>query len=91
MGVDQTNHPFAPGLPPGREVLKRQHLELREEVRRLGEVEGARAHEEDVVGLHVAELGRDGRALDEREEVPLHAWLMVQVQDLDPGSVEPLW
>ena len=48
-------------------------LQLRQEVRRLGDVERARRDEEHVVGLHRPVLGRDGRALDERQEIALHA------------------
>mmetsp|Transcript_27296 Transcript_27296/g.91324 ORF Transcript_27296/g.91324 Transcript_27296/m.91324 type:complete len:231 (+) Transcript_27296:557-1249(+) len=48
-------------------------LELREEVRGLALVEGPRADEEDVVRGNVAVLGGHSGALDEREQVPLHA------------------
>ena len=39
----------------------------------LGDVEGAGGDEQDVVGLHRAVLGRDRRALDDRQQVALHA------------------
>ena len=37
-------------------------------------MEGTGGHEEDVVGLHLAVLGLDGRAFDDREDVALHAF-----------------
>jgi hypothetical protein len=49
------------------------HLQLRQEVRRLAEVEGARSDEEDVVGVDVAVLGSDDGALQQGKEVALHA------------------
>src|SRR4051812_42507967 len=36
-------------------------------------MEGARSDEQDVIGLHRAVLGRDGGALDQRQQVALHA------------------
>ena len=49
-------------------------LQLRQEVGGLGHVEGARRDEQDVVGLHAAMLGGDGGALDQRQQVALHAF-----------------
>src|SRR5262245_53697284 len=48
-------------------------LELGDEIRGLGDVEGSRGDEEDVVGADGPVLGVDGRALDDRQEVALHA------------------
>ena len=48
-------------------------LQLGQQVRGLGHVERARGDEQDVVGLHRAVLGRDGGALDQRQQVALHA------------------
>ena len=48
-------------------------LQLRQQVRRLREMERARGDEQDVVGLHRSMLGRDRGALDQREEIALHA------------------
>ena len=56
-------------LDPDREAP----LQLGNEVRGLGQVEGARGDEEDVVGLDAAVLGADGRAFDQRQQVTLHA------------------
>ena len=41
-------------------------LELREQVRGLGLVEGARRDEEDIIGIDVAVLGLDGRSFNQR-------------------------
>ena len=40
---------------------------------RAWQVERAARDEQDVIGLHHAVLGRDGRALDQRQQVALHA------------------
>ena len=48
-------------------------LHLGDEVARLGHVERAGGDEQDVIGLHRAVLRRDGRALDDRQQVALHA------------------
>ena len=48
-------------------------LQLGQQVRGLGHVEGARGDEQHVVGLHRPVLGRDGGALDQRQQVALHA------------------
>ena len=48
-------------------------LQLGDQVRRLRQVERARRDEQDVVGLDHPVLGRDRRALDERQQVALHA------------------
>ena len=48
-------------------------LQLGDQVAGLGDVEGARGDEEDVVGLHRAVLGADRRALDDGQQVALHA------------------
>ena len=48
-------------------------LQLREHVRRLGRVEGARADEEHVVGGDVAVLGGHDAPLDDRQQVALDA------------------
>ncbi len=49
-------------------------LQFRQEVRRLGDMEGAGGDEEDVVGLHRAVLRRHRRAFDQRKQVALHAF-----------------
>ena len=48
-------------------------LQLGDEVRGLGEMERARSDEKDVVGLHHAVARGDRRALDQRQQVALHA------------------
>src|SRR5690606_29867539 len=48
-------------------------LQLGQEVGRLGDVEGAGGDEEDVIRLDRPVFGGDRRALDERQEVALHA------------------
>src|SRR3546814_4799639 len=40
----------------------------------LGDVEGTRCDEQDVVGLHRPVFGRDGGALDQRQQVALDAF-----------------
>ena len=49
-------------------------LQLRDQIARLGHVEGAGGDEEDVVGLHHAVLRLHVRAFDDRQEVALHAF-----------------
>ena len=48
-------------------------LQLRQEVGGLGDMEGARGDEQDVIGFHLAVLGGNGGALDQRQEIALHA------------------
>ena len=48
-------------------------LELGNQVGGLGGMERARGDEQDVVGADRAVLGVDGRALDDRQQVALHA------------------
>ena len=48
-------------------------LQLGDEIGGLREVERARRDEQDVVGAHHPVLGRHGGALDQRQEVALHA------------------
>src|SRR5690606_15117390 len=48
-------------------------LELGHEVARLRDVERARGDEQDVLRAHEPVLGRDGAALDDGEQVALHA------------------
>src|SRR5262245_3231262 len=55
--------------PDGKPALK-----LGQKVRGLGDVERARGDEQDVVGLHRPVFGADGRALDQRQEIALHAF-----------------
>ena len=59
----------APELDADRQAA----LQLGQQVRRLGDVEGARGDEQDVVGLHRPVLGGDRGALDQRQQVALHA------------------
>jgi hypothetical protein len=47
-------------------------LKLGQQVRRLGDVEGARGDEQHMVGLHRPVFGRDRGALDQRQQVALH-------------------
>src|SRR5690606_20749208 len=56
-------------LDPDREAT----LQLRNQVTRLGDVERAGGDEQHVVGAHHAVLCRYGRALDDRQQVALHA------------------
>ena len=56
-------------LDPDREPT----LELRDQVGRLGHVEGAGRDEQDVVGPDHAVLGGDGRPLDDGQQVALDA------------------
>src|SRR5690606_1049708 len=46
-------------------------LELRDQIRRFGQVKGTGSNEQDVVGADHAELGVDGAALDQGQQVPL--------------------
>ena len=48
-------------------------LQLGNQVRGLGHVKGAGGDEEHMIGLDRTVLGVDGTALDQRQEVPLHA------------------
>ncbi|MCY1512478.1 hypothetical protein D9M68_469390 [compost metagenome] len=48
-------------------------LQFRHQVARLGQVERAGGDEQDVVGLHHAQLGVHRAALDQRQQVTLHA------------------
>ncbi len=59
-------------------------LELGDEIRRLGDVEGPRRDEEDMVGPHHAVLGRHRRAFHDRQEVALHPFAR------DVGSMSAL-
>ena len=56
-------------LDPDRQAA----LELGEQVRGLGDVEGARGDEQDMVGLHRPVFGGDRGALDQRQQVALDA------------------
>ena len=56
-------------LDPDRQAA----LQLGQQVRGLGEVEGAAGDEQDVVGLDRTMLGRDGCPLDQGQQVALHA------------------
>ncbi len=48
-------------------------LQFGQQVRRFGDVEGARGDEQDVVGVDRPVLGAHRRALDQRQQVTLHA------------------
>ncbi len=48
-------------------------LQLRDQIRRLGQMKCAAGDEQDVVGLDHPVLGRDRRALDQRQQIALHA------------------
>src|SRR5437667_1138187 len=67
-------------------------LELGDEVRGLGDVEGAGRDEEDVVGAHDPVLGRDRRTLHDGEQVPLDALAgdVGAVARLAPGDLVEL-
>ena len=58
-------------------------LQFGQQVRRLGDVEGARGDEQDVVRLHRPVLGGDGRPLDQGQEIALHAL----ARDVRPGPI----
>jgi pyruvate/2-oxoacid:ferredoxin oxidoreductase beta subunit len=58
---------------PGCGVWLRLTLQLGEKVGGLVLVKGAGGDEEDVVGVDVAVLGGDGAALDQGQQVALHA------------------
>src|SRR5437588_597912 len=47
-------------------------LELGDEIAGPGAAEGPRGDEEDVLGVHRAVPGMDGRALEDGQQVPLH-------------------
>src|SRR5690606_11943703 len=49
-------------------------LQLRQQIQRLGNVEGARSDKKNEVRLHRPMLGGDGGALDQRQQVALHAF-----------------
>src|SRR2546427_728679 len=67
-------------------------LELGDEVRGLRDVKGAGRDEQDVVGAHGPVLGRDGRALHDRQQVPLDALAgdVGPVTRLAPGDLVEL-
>src|SRR5256712_3030601 len=67
-------------------------LELGDEVRGLRDVKGAGRDEQDVVGAHDPVLGRDGRALHDRQQVPLDALAgdVGPVARLAPGDLVEL-
>src|SRR5207247_8976881 len=48
-------------------------LQLGDQIRGPSQVERARGDEQDVVGFYLAVLGRDRTALDQRQQVALHA------------------
>ena len=48
-------------------------LQLGQQVGGLADVEGARTDEQDVIGLDRSVARADGRALDQRQQVALHA------------------
>src|SRR5690606_16981093 len=56
-------------LYPDREAA----LQLRDQVGGLGQVEGTRGNEQDMVGLHRAVLGGHGGSFHQRQQVALHA------------------
>src|SRR5690348_8280485 len=49
-------------------------LQFRDQVARLGDVEGSRGDEENVIGANHAVTGVDGGAFDDGENVTLHAF-----------------
>ena len=49
-------------------------LQLRNQIRGLGQMKGAGGDEENVIGLHHAVFGGDGAAFDQRQQVALHAF-----------------
>ena len=49
-------------------------LQFGQQVGRFGDVERARGDEQYVVGFHRAVFGRDGGALDQRQQIALHAF-----------------
>src|ERR1700750_298748 len=54
--------------------IGRGALQFRQQVRGLCDVECAGRNEQDVVGLDRAVLGRDGGALDQRQQIALDAF-----------------
>src|SRR5579872_96693 len=48
-------------------------LQLRQQVRGLGDMKRAGRDEQDMIGFHRAVLGRNRRAFDQRQQVALHA------------------
>src|SRR5947209_6376978 len=62
-------------LRKGREfdADRQPSLQLRQQVRRLGDMKRARGDEQDMVGLDRAVFGCNRGALDQRQQVALHA------------------
>ena len=73
VGLGQDRLEVVDRQRPELDADRKAPLQLGDQVARLGEVEGARGDEQDVVGLDHAVLGVDGRALDQRQQVALHA------------------
>jgi hypothetical protein len=71
--LGQDAHQIVPGEGGELHADREAPLELGNQVRRLGDVERARGDEEDVVGRHRSMLGLDRRALDDRQQIALHA------------------
>ena len=61
------------GQPLQFDADRQATLQFRQQVARLGDMEGAARDEQDMVGLERTIFGRDGRALDQRQQVALHA------------------
>ena len=58
---------------PELDADRQPALELGQQVGRLGDVEGARGDEQNVVGLDRPVFGADGGALDQRQQIALNA------------------
>lgn len=62
------------------------HLQLRHQITRLGGVEGARAHEQHVVGVHVAVLSVHDAALHVQEKAKQAECVMPKAQWMLAGQ-----
>ena len=92
LGLGQDAHEVLAAERLELDADREAALQLRNEVRRLRDVERAGGDEEDVVGLHHAVLGVDGRALDDWQDVALHAFAadVRPVPTLAPGDLVDL-
>ena len=73
LGVGQDAAQVVAGQRVELDPDRQPALQFRQQVGRLRDVERARGDEQDVVGLHRAVLGRDRGALDQRQQIALHA------------------
>ncbi len=74
LGVGEDAHEVIARKRLQLDADRQAALQLRQQVRGLGQVERARGDEQDMVGLHRAMLGGDRGALDQGQQIALHAF-----------------